>query len=244
MKYFIFSFFLLTAFSCVGQNNNSGGYVTRQLSVLPNENFIFDGLCPVGLLKGDEEFDGNGPRIKCEVRLRIIKDSTALEADIYFWAQETKSDWSTTEGRWNKKIYTAPHGTRITKILSDNYSATELICQKNKESIFIKGEDSTVSITRFMGGTLMDDAVMIKHFIRLRPRIDNRMLSNLVRFYTTTNNNTAIQVPAKKGTLVKFFHFVGDTGGKDISNDDNCNDDTRIVNIEFFPIQLEVKQKQ
>jgi hypothetical protein len=50
-----------------------------------------------------------------------------------------------------------------------------------------------------------------------------------------------MQVPSRKGLLVKYFHFVGDTGGSDISKDDNCSDDTRIVNIEFFPIRLEVK---
>ena len=50
--------------------------------------------------------------------------------------------------------------------------------------------------------------------------------------------NTVVQVPPVAGTLVKFFHIVGDTGGPDISNDDNGNDDTRIVKIEFFPAKL------
>lgn len=61
---------------------------------------INEWLCPSTLLRGDRKFDGHGPKIKCEVKLRASNDGTSLWADIYFWAQETVHDWSTTEGRW------------------------------------------------------------------------------------------------------------------------------------------------
>jgi len=57
---------------------------------------------------------------------------------------------------------------------------------------------------------------------------------------TIDNGNTVVQVPSVDGALVKFFHIVGDTGGPDISDDNNCNDDTRIVKIEFFPAKIKL----
>jgi hypothetical protein len=50
-----------------------------------------------------------------------------------------------------------------------------------------------------------------------------------------------VQLPSVDGALVKFFHIVGDTGGPDISDDNNCNDDTRIVKIEFFPAKVKLE---
>jgi hypothetical protein len=61
--------------------------------------------------------------------------------------------------------------------------------------------------------------------------------------FNWSGGNTSIRVPAKQGRLVKFFHFVGDTGGSDVSDDENCNDDARIVKIEFFPIRLELQNR-
>ncbi|MDB2606262.1 RICIN domain-containing protein [Zobellia sp.] len=38
---------------------------------------------------------------------------------------------------------------------------------------------------------------------------------------------------------VNFFKVVGDTGGWDISRDDDCTNDTRILEIQFKPIEIE-----
>ncbi|HMO34047.1 MAG TPA: hypothetical protein PKE07_13720 [Lacibacter sp.] len=242
MKYSIFCLLFIWVMNAYSQTGALTGTRVRQINVSPNENFILGGLCPIGNSKGDAEFDGNGPHIKCDVRIRIGRDSASLLADIYFWAQETKSDWSTTEGRWSRKIYTAPRGTKILKIVGDSYSFTELVCCKSKNDLFRIDRDTGVAVVRFMKG-MPDRDVLSKHgATRLTaPPINNFMLLNTIQFYATTGNNTCIRVPAKNGLLVKYFHFVGDTGGSDISNDDNCNDDTRIVNLEFFPIRLEVR---
>lgn len=68
---------------------------------------------------------------------------------------------------------------------------------------------------------------------------DKSALSALVKG-TLDNGNTVVQEPAVEGVLVKFFHIVGDTGGPDISDDDNCNDNTRIAKIEFFPAKIKL----
>ncbi len=38
--------------------------------------------------------------------------------------------------------------------------------------------------------------------------------------------------------MVKDFHIGGDTGGDDISDNNNYNEDTRIVIIEFSPVTV------
>ncbi|MEY4510198.1 MAG: hypothetical protein RLZZ450_2320 [Pseudomonadota bacterium] len=44
-------------------------------------------------------------------------------------------------------------------------------------------------------------------------------------------------VPPVTGDLVRAFEIVGDTGGPDISDDNNCNDDTR-MRVVFNPVRL------
>jgi hypothetical protein len=85
---------------------------------------INEWLCPTAVLRGDREFNGNGPEIKVEVKLRIDNDKAKLFADIYFWAKETKHDWSTTEGTWTRLVYQAPIGKEIAEIVSEKISRT------------------------------------------------------------------------------------------------------------------------
>lgn len=204
------------------------------VTILPFE----EALCPGRLLKGDREFDGNGPWIKSDVKIFIVRDSTEIWANIYFWAQETKGDMSTVEGIWRKKIYEAPYGMRIKKIHSDNYSLTELKCVPEKADIFKRDRDSIISMMYFYGGSFVSRPVLEAHAMTDNP-IFTRRMAELIQF-SSSGGNKSIRVPAKQGRLVRFFHFVGDTGGLDITDDDNCNDDTRIVKIEFFPIRLEL----
>ncbi|MGB3607921.1 MAG: RICIN domain-containing protein [Psychroserpens sp.] len=44
--------------------------------------------------------------------------------------------------------------------------------------------------------------------------------------------------------FVSSFEVVGDTGGWDISTDNNCENDTRIVKIKFKPVQIELIRAQ
>ncbi len=65
---------------------------------------------------GDKEFDGNGPKMISHVYLK--HDGTRVFAQIYLYAQETRSDWTTAAGysQWIE-IYTVKEGSRINKIL-------------------------------------------------------------------------------------------------------------------------------
>ena len=49
-------------------------------------------------------------------------------------------------------------------------------------------------------------------------------------------------VPFKDDGLVARWNIVGDTGGTDISTDNNCNDDTQVA-VQLNPVQLKLSRK-
>lgn len=199
-------------------------------------NDLNEWLCPKTVSRGDREFDGHGPRIKCEVSLSIGDAGKALYADIYIWAQETVHDWSTTERRWRKKVYDAPYGKTITAINSDKFSRTQFISPPGGFQFLVPGADVAATVNNFLdgfGGTI-SAAVLASFGI---PPGDFQAVARLITGFIN-NGNTVVRVPAIEGTLVRFFNIVGDTGGADISEDDNCNDDTRIVKLEFNPVRI------
>lgn len=197
---------------------------------------IDEWLCPKAVLRGDREFDGHGPRIKCEVTLSIGDAGKALYADIYLWAQETVHDWSTTERRWRKKVYDAPYGKTITAINSDKASRTQFISPAGGFQFLVPGNDVASVVNGFLDGVGGSISNAVLASFGIRPG-DFQAVARLVTG-AINSGNTVVRVPAIEGTLVKFFHIVGDTGGADISEDDNCNDDTRIVKLEFNPVNV------
>ncbi len=198
---------------------------------------ITQSLCPKRLIRGDREFDGHGPKIRSGVSLRISPDKTSLLADINFFAEETTPDWSYTKGNWTKVVYKAPPGKKITAIVSDNNSYTQFISPPGGFQFLVPGTDDAKALYTFLDYTDIKSAVL-KAF-GYGPE-EKSALSALVKG-AIDNGNTVVQVPSVDGALVKFFHIVGDTGGPDISDDDNCNDDTRIVKIEFFPAKIKLE---
>lgn len=249
MKHFLFSILLVAVFTAKAQVNPA---IKNQTKPITNQSQIqaalmvqtvkledyTEWLCPKNLMRGDREFNGNGPKVKCEVKIRISSDGSSLLADFYLWAQETVHDWSTTEGRWTKKIYDAPLGLKINKILSATASRTQFVSPRAGMQIFVPGADVAQVMYTFLDNTDIKSAVLQAHGVNPK---DKSALSHLVKVIVD-NGNQVVQVPPTDGALVKFFHIVGDTGGDDISNDDNCNDDTRIVKIEFFPVKLEFRK--
>lgn len=214
--------------------------VLKTETVTVNLEDFTEWLCPNKLLRGDREFGGNGPKVKSEVTLRIGDNGSSLYADFYLWAQETKHDWSTTEGRWSRKVYDAPYGKKITKILSGTASRTQFISPAAGFQFLVPGSDIQNAMRTFFDGSVIQSAVLAAHGLPSSGSLNSGAVANLISVYS--RGNTVVKVPATEGTLVKFFHIVGDTGGDDISTDDNCNDDTRIEKIEFFPVRLELER--
>lgn len=92
------------------------------------------------------------------------------------------------------------------------------------------------AVNNFLDGAggLISAAVLSSFGI---PPGETQAIARLITGYINIGD-TVVKVPAIEGTLVRFFHIVGDTGGADISDDDNCNGDTRIVKIEFNPVTV------
>ena len=197
---------------------------------------IAETLCPSKVERGDREFGGHGPRIKSEVKIRLANDGTEIWADISFSAQETEGDFSTTSGKWSKKVYDAPYGKKITKIMSDQASRTAFVSPSAGAQFLVPGTDIAGTLNTLFEGGMISKAIFSAFGIPTPGQMKSAIVAKLVSSYT--KGNTVIVVPPLEGTLVKFFHIVGDTGGDDISTDNNCNDDTRIEKIEFFPVRV------
>ncbi|MCC5626048.1 hypothetical protein [Nostoc sp. CHAB 5715] len=196
---------------------------------------ISEQLAPSKLLRGDREFDGHGPAVKSNVRLRIGDRGQSLYADIYIHAKETKSDWSETEGKWTRKVWQAPKGKRITKIVSDNFSETSFISKKAGSQFLGPGADF-----KKFAGAILDALTIITGMSGVE-------ILGLARagIAAVPDGGNHIHIVTASGDdrteLVKLFAIVGDTGGPDISDDNNPKDDTRIVAIEFNPVRVELE---
>lgn len=58
------------------------------------------------------------------------------------------------------------------------------------------------------------------------------------QFIGPNGNSGNTVVVTEPTNFIKRMRIVGDTGGDDISTDNDCTDDTRIESIEFFPIKV------
>lgn len=197
---------------------------------------ITEWLCPQTLVRGDREFDGNGPKVKCDVTLSLKNNNTEIWARINFEAKETKHDWSTTTATWNIKVYTTAYGKKISKLAPDTdlFSRTAFVSPKAGAQFLVPGSDIKQGLSTFFDGQVIASAVLHAHGLPFdaSPAIAAKLVETYIK------DNEIVRTPALEGRAVKYFHIVGDTGGDDISNDSNCKDDTRIEKIEFFPMKV------
>ena len=169
---------------------NGSGYTNTDNEVHVFLSDIFEKLCPKTLVRGDREFNGNGPRIQNRITLEV-RNNTEIWASIDFTATETVSDFSTTREVFERRIFTSPNNRRISAIISPNVTNIDFVSPK--------------------GGT---------QFIGPNGNSGN----------TVTNTEPM--------NFIRRMAIVGDTGGDDISTDNDCTDDTRIESVQFFPIKI------
>ncbi|WP_373548111.1 hypothetical protein [Haliscomenobacter sp.] len=174
------------------RTSGQSGAQTR--TITPNPIGI---LCPTRLVRGDAELGGGnfgGPRIQCNVSLRVSADNAHLEAIIYYKVEEEVGDNSTVEQTFTQRIWTAPANQRITNINSARSSSASQRGPMAGPEIFGCNDGEIVNM-RLTGG------------------------------------------------LLRSLQVIGDTGGSDISNDNDCGCDTQIRRIEFNPITLTLTQR-
>lgn len=202
-------------------------------------------LVPKTLVAGDREFGGNGPEVWSNVRLKITDDGRKLRTDVFFRAKETKADWSETKQNFKDiVVWEAPPGQRVERILSDQFSDTYFISQSAGFQILAPTADWTpiidaiVQLARTISGDSGDSESELLEICRVigEPDLEKCKEFPLV---LDQENHVHVLTPAH-GNLVSAFFIVGDTGGDDISTDDNPKDDTRIEKIAFNKIRLEL----
>lgn len=226
-----------------GKENKISNYEILLLNSTPHRvptqtitlNNIENALCPFSVLRGDREFDGHGPKVTCSVDLEVTDGGQTITAHINLTATETVHDWSQTNGKWSQKVYNAPSGKRIQRIISDTHSETEFISGAAGFQLIGPGPDLMAAIDQIFTSA---NQPKVKEVLTTQFGInldDVRQIAEIIRPWLN-NSNTVYQIPSLVGHTVRLFHIVGDTGGPDISDDTNCNDDTRIVKIEFNPI--------
>ena len=68
--------------------------------------------------RGDKDFYGHGPKIFSRVEIYKNANGSKLYAKLWMKAQETKKDWTTSEGTMIRLIYSAPSGKKVEQIIS------------------------------------------------------------------------------------------------------------------------------
>ncbi len=112
-------------------------------------------LCPTHI-GGDREFDGHGPNVKASAALSI-KNEKEIWVTLYLHAKETKSDWTEAEGRWERKLWSAPTGKIIVDIDTDKSSeASYTDTDHSLDRPSVQG-GSLVSAFEIMGDTSGND---------------------------------------------------------------------------------------
>lgn len=81
-----------------------------------------------GHTRGDRDFGGNGPQVNVSAWLRVV-NTNQLWVQVRMRAQETKSDWTTSEGVADYFLYEGRTDgvARITRLLSDRFSQAEYV---------------------------------------------------------------------------------------------------------------------
>jgi hypothetical protein len=215
--------------------------VTRTVSLKHlDEQFV-----PQEHMGGDREFDGHGPMITAEVKLSVTADGRSILANIYMHAKETQADWSETRGSWVKEVYRVETGKKIVSIV-DTASSTVTFKSSPAGFQLLAPTQDFVSVLRDLqkvNNALMMFAAPGAPQPHTAAEQQMKLISDKVLaktgFLNTQGNKVHLRAPATGP--VRLFAIVGDTGGPDISTDNDPKDDTRIVGIKMKQIKIRVE---
>jgi len=206
---------------------------------------INEQLVPSKLVRGDREFGGNGPSVRCEVTLSVTADQRAILAAVNFRAKETKADWSETEGSWSREVYRAPAGRKIDGIVDGSSSVVQFVSKPAGFQLLAPSEDW---VKVLQGLQKVHEALLMfaapgappAHTAAQRQmkQLSDKVIQGAA-YLTGQGNHVHLRAPTSGP--VQLIGIVGDTGGPDISTDDNPKDDTRVVGIKFKPIKIRLK---
>lgn len=194
---------------------------------------------------GDREFNGNGPDVRIEVKLSVTADGRSILASIYFRAKETKADWSETSGSWTREVYRIEAGKKIVSIVDTASSVVQFVSKPAGFQLLAPTQD-WVSLLRDLqkvNSALMMFAAPGAPQAHTATEQELKLISDKVLaktgFLTAEGNRVYLRSPTTGP--VRLVAAVGDTGGPDISTDEDGKDDTRIVGIKMKQIKIRVE---
>jgi len=202
-------------------------------------------LVPNTLVAGDREFGGNGPDIHCTATLYVTPDKRHIIANIDFDARETKSDWSETKRDWTRTVYTAPKDKTIDAIVDNVVSSAHFVSKPAGAQILGPSPDfskflsdfAKVSSAVLMFTSASVGAPVTPEQLQMKALFDKVVAGSA--FLNSEGNHVHVVKPASGPVLT--FAIVGDTGGPDISDDNDGKDDTRINAIAFRPLRVRLQ---
>jgi hypothetical protein len=192
------------------------------------------------LIRGDREF-GGGPIVACRVTLEARGNQ--IFAYVYLKMAEPKPDWTTIEKTWGPiLVYTA--SSRIISIDYATVSETNYKAVDGGWQIF--GSSANVSKTLFdlsNGVKLVGDfaPAPVNGILTAAGKV-SEFAAGILKMSGRGDNYVNVTYADNKVGPVDRFFIVADTGGDDISDDDNPDDDARIEAIMFLsgiPITVE-----
>lgn len=174
---------------------------------------------PQNLIRGDREFDG-GPLVTFMGCAQIGEDRRSLSMHLYMRAEETKGDHTTVEENWTIEgiRLQLPEGMCIARLLDPACSFMQF---RAKDAGFqILGPTGDVKPLIAAGlnlAGLPEDGIE-----RLLDELGDGAPDTETREFDGTG-------------LLAGIEMVVDTGGDDVSDDDNEHDDMHIKCLEFNP---------
>jgi hypothetical protein len=202
-------------------------------------------LVPKVLVRGDREFGGNGPDIVTRAKLRTDATGTKLFAEVLFQATENPGD-SETRQTFSIPIGKTARGQRIARVVSPAVSEVKFRSVKAGFQVLGPTEDvlgwvnRAAELAKKYGGEKVATAEAEGcAYAGLEDTAEcEKLVTDLVR--SGNGDNYVHERVPKQGPVARFY-IVGDTGGPDISDDDNPKDDTRIARIAFRKITVDLE---
>lgn len=105
--------------------------------------------------RGDRDFDGNGPKVTCFVRI-AVRNQREIWATVFMDARETKHDWTTASGTADFLLHASDMPIRA--ILSDTVSVINYLDTDHEEDMFGQSAGELVRKFTFLGDTRGDEA--------------------------------------------------------------------------------------
>jgi hypothetical protein len=226
---------------------------------------IVEQLVPKELVAGDREF-GGGPRITTSVNLSISEDRRKIKAKVFFNAKETKADGTETRGEWKRTVYTAPDGRTIRKIVGaveDGALSPTAACAGSAAGTCVFSQTKfksdgagfqilapTADWQAFIATVveIVEKIIQAENQMndRDQPTAEERQALEILQrvregaAFLPSEENRVYLKSSDNGGPVRVFAIVGDTGGPDVSTDDNGKDDTRINAVMFKKLRIEL----